>query len=270
MFEPIALVSLLLGSALVLLTMRLTFNYGQRIDNYSVVDATWSVNFCVLALCYALLSSAPLSHRLLLALPVSIWSLRLAWHLHWRIHGKPEEGRYVDLRRRWSEPEPAAFVPRMRRFYRFQAYSNVILSLPMWLVCQNQQPQVTTLEWIGAAIMLMSVLGEALADAQLNAFKADPNRTERVCERGLWNYSRHPNYFFEWIFWVGLSCQSLAVGLWGLTGPVMAAIMLYLLLRVTGIKATEAQALRSKGEAYRRYQQTTSSFVPWFKKTSVS
>lgn len=265
MTNYLPVMALLMGTGVVLLTMRLTFAYAENIDNYSVVDTTWSANFCLLVVCFALLSDAPWVHRGLVLVPVSLWSLRLAWHLHQRMHNKPEEGRYVELRRRWSYPDPAKFKPQMQRFYRLQAYSNVILSLPMWLVTQNQQATVHWLEWIGGAIMILSIAGEALSDAQLSAFKADRTRQEAVCQRGLWNYSRHPNYFFEWLFWVGLSCESIVIGPWGLLGPVMACIMLYLLLNVTGIRATEEQALRSKGAAYAEYQRTTSRFIPWFK-----
>jgi steroid 5-alpha reductase family enzyme len=83
---------------------------------------------------------------------------------------------------------------------------------------------------------------------------------------GLWRYSRHPNYFFEWLIWVAFALFALGspAGLWGLFSP---ALILYFVLRVTGIPATEAQAIRTRGEEYRRYQQTTSAFVPWFPRT---
>ena len=107
--------------------------------------------------------------------------------------------------------------------------------------------------------------GEAAADAQLNKFKSDPSNKGRTCQVGLWRYSRHPNYFFEWLIWVAFALFALASpgGCWGLLSP---ALILYFVLRVTGIPATEAQAIRTRGEEYRRYQQTTSAFVPWFPK----
>jgi steroid 5-alpha reductase family enzyme len=112
---------------------------------------------------------------------------------------------------------------------------------------------------------LAAITGEALADAQLAAFKRDAANRGRVCEAGLWRYSRHPNYFFEWLIWVAYFV--FAVGSpWGWVALIGPASILYLLLRVTGIPMTEEQSLRSRGDAYRRYQRTTSAFIPWLPK----
>ena len=118
-------------------------------------------------------------------------------------------------------------------------------------------------------IWLIAVSGESLADWQLSAFRHDPANAGQVCQRGLWRYSRHPNYFFEWLHWWAYVC--LAAGSpWGglaLAGP---AAMLYFLLKVTGVPPTEAQALKSRGDAYRQYQRTTSVFFPWPPQRGVS
>ena len=109
---------------------------------------------------------------------------------------------------------------------------------------------------------VMGVIGETVADRQLLAFKRDPAHRGRTCRAGLWRYSRHPNYFFEWVLWCGF-------GAFGLTGPLgwlgLAApfLILFTILFETGIPPTEAQALASRGEDYRRYQRTTRAFVPW-------
>ena len=134
-------------------------------------------------------------------------------------------------------------------------------------MCLNPAPQLHALELAGAALWLLALGGEALADAQLAAFKRDSANKGRVCAVGLWRFSRHPNYFFEWLIWVAFFVFALGSprGWVAIIGP---ASILYLLLRVTGIPLTEEQALRSKGDAYRRYQQTTSAFIPWFPKNS--
>jgi steroid 5-alpha reductase family enzyme len=108
-----------------------------------------------------------------------------------------------------------------------------------------------------------------LADAQLNAFKRRPDKSSPVCDVGLWRYSRHPNYFFEWLIWVAYFLFA-AASPWGWLGILSPVAILFLLLKVTGIPMTEEQAVRSKGDAYRRYQKTTSAFVPWFRKTISS
>jgi steroid 5-alpha reductase family enzyme len=125
------------------------------------------------------------------------------------------------------------------------------------------------LEYAGIALWLVAVIGESIADAQLAAFKRDPANRGHVCQRGLWNYSRHPNYFFEWFVWVAWAVYALASP-FGWLAMICPVLMLVFLLRVTGIVATEAQALRSRGEEYVRYQQSTSAFVPWFKKSSAA
>ena len=117
---------------------------------------------------------------------------------------------------------------------------------------------------MGLALVLWTcaVAGETVADRQVERFRSDPANRGRTCQDGLWRYSRHPNYFFEWLIWVALALFAYPspAGTMALACPVA---MLCLLLRVTGIPATEAQALRTRGEEYRRYQQTTSVFVPW-------
>jgi steroid 5-alpha reductase family enzyme len=112
---------------------------------------------------------------------------------------------------------------------------------------------------------MVAFTGEVTADRQLERFKADAVNGGRTCQVGLWRHSRHPNYFFEWLMWV--ACATFASGSpWGWTAFVCPAAMIVLLVKVTGIPPTEAQAIRSLGDAYREYQRTTSAFVPWFRR----
>ena len=169
----------------------------------------------------------------------------------------------MDLRRKWGAAGPAAFHRRMYRFYLLQAALDVVLALPLLWVAQNPAPSIAPPEWAALAIWVVALGGETLADAQLAAFKRGGARHDEVCDRGLWSWSRHPNYFCEWLVWVAYALASLAAPPWGVFGLAMPALMLFFLLRVTGIPATEAQALRSKGDTYRDYQRRTSAFVPW-------
>ncbi len=233
---------------------------ARRIDNYGIVDVAWSYAFGVLALGYALAGAGWSGRRALLAAMVGAWSLRLGTHLCRRVagHHPVEDTRYVQLRSDWA----ANFAPKMFGFFLLQAVSVVVLGVVFLLPMQNPAPAWHPLEWAGAVLWLIALGGEALADAQLAAFKRDPRQRGRVCERGLWRYSRHPNYFFEWLVWVAYFVFALASP-WGALGVIAPAGILYLLLRVTGIPMAEAQSVRSKGDAYRRYQATTSAFVPW-------
>jgi steroid 5-alpha reductase family enzyme len=253
---------LLEGTVAVVLVMTVLWLLGIRARNFSYVDIGWSANFALLALVYGTQGGGAPGRRALIAVMFTLWSLRLAWHLGRRVLGEPEEGRYVELRRRWGAAGEAALNRRMYRFYMVQAALNVFLSLPMLVACLDPVPAIGPLEWLGVAIWVVGLSGESLADRQLARFKADPANHGRVCEAGLWRYSRHPNYFFEWTIWVAYAAFALASPPWGYAGLLMPALMLHFLLNVTGIRATEAQALRSKGDAYREYQRRTSAFVP--------
>jgi steroid 5-alpha reductase family enzyme len=257
-----ALQLLLAGSAAVVLVMTALWLLGIRQRNFSYVDIGWSANFVLLALVYGALGTGAPERRALLAAMFALWGLRLAWHLARRILGEPEEGRYQELRRKWGAAGEAALNRRMYRFFLLQAALNLFLSLPLLIACRNPAPGIRAFEWLGLAIWLVGLAGESLADRQLARFKADPASRGRVCEQGLWRYSRHPNYFFEWTIWVAYAAFALGSPPWGYAGLLMPALMLHFLLNVTGIAATEEQALRSRGEAYREYQRRTSAFVP--------
>jgi steroid 5-alpha reductase family enzyme len=232
---------------------------ARWIDNFGIVDIAWSYSFAVLAFIYAVLGDGWLVRRAAIAAMVTVWSLRLGTHLLVRIVSKhPEEdGRYRQLRKEWG----AAFKLKMAGFFQVQAASVVLLGIPFLAACSNPAAASSSVEWAALGLWLIAISGEALADAQLSMFKRDRENAGKVCDIGLWRYSRHPNYFFEWLIWVSyflFACGSP----WGWIGIISPACILYLLLRVTGIPATEEQSVRSKGDAYRRYQQRTSAFVP--------
>lgn len=237
----------------------LVYALARMIDNYGIVDIAWSYAFAALASFYALFGAGWPVRRALIAAMVAVWSLRLGTHLLVRVSRKHpvEDGRYGQLRRDWSR----GFNLRMAGFFQMQAASVVLLGIPFLAACSNPDAALRPAEWAGAALWLAAITGEATADAQLAAFKRDPAGAERVCDAGLWRYSRHPNYFFEWLIWASYFVFGCASP-WGWLGIMSPACILYLLLRVTGIPMAEEQSLRSRGDAYRRYQERTSAFVP--------
>ena len=232
---------------------------ARRSGNAGLVDVAWSAGFSVVAALAAALGSGWPARRFLIAAMTAAWSLRLAVYLYGRVVGHAEDGRYVELKRRWG----AQVNRKMFEFFQFQALLVVALSAPLLVAASNPAPGLHPPEWAAAALFAIALGGEAVADAQLARFKAAGGGPGRVCDVGLWRYSRHPNYFFEWLVWVSYFAFAAASpgGLWTLYCP---ALMLYFLFRVTGIPATEEQALRTKGDAYREYQRRTSAFVPWF------
>lgn len=245
----------------------LCFLWARRINNYGVVDVAWSAGFTGVVGLAAWLGRAPIERKALLVAVVALWSLRLAWHLGVRVarHHPKEDGRYQQLRRDWA----GNFSVKMAGFFQAQALIFVLLSWPFIAVANDSAHTFHLNEWVGVAIALIAIMGEATADVQLKRFKAETPDSARVCDVGLWRYSRHPNYFFEWLIWVGFAvlAWSAPAGWLSVACPVF---MFYLLMWVTGIRYTEAQLERSKGDAYRAYRRRTSAFFPWFPRKTPS
>ena len=243
------------------------FRVARRLDNYGIVDIVWSYAFGVVALVYAAMAGGWAPRRWGVAMLVVFWSLRLGTYLYRRVmgHHPVEDGRYRELRLRWA----ANFAREMARFYQLQAVSVVVLAAPVLLAVSRAEAEFTLLDGAALALFVVSLAGEALADGQLAAFKRDAANKGRVCEAGLWGWSRHPNYFFVWLSWVSFALFAWPAP-WGWLGLVAPACILYLLLFVTGIPMTEEQAVRTKGDAYRDYQRRVSAFVPWFPRRVAS
>ncbi|HVV53768.1 MAG TPA: DUF1295 domain-containing protein [Mucilaginibacter sp.] len=260
--KPLAVLALYSLAACCMI-MVLVWLWAHKIKNAGVVDIFWSYNFPVIAMILLLFAPGYDTRKFLICGMVIIAGLRLGTHILARTvsHLDQEEGRYQQLRKEWSPNADARFF----WFFLAQALSNVILALPFFLICMNPEEKLSSLEYAGACLWLISVLGESIADAQLRAFKKNPANKGKVCSSGLWNYSRHPNYFFQWMMWISYFVFALASP-YGYLAIISPAIILYLLLKVTGIPITEEQSIRSKGDAFRAYQQTTSAFVPWFRK----
>jgi len=235
-----------------------------RINNLGIVDIAWSYAFAPVAVFFAATTHGDPTRRWLMAGMAAAWSIRLGTHLYIRVmgHHPHEDTRYAEMRVKWGKN----LKSQVLFFFQLQAVLIALLSIPFLVVCLNDRPGISIIEWAGAAIWLIAVVGEGVADWQLKQFKRVQKDRKEVCRAGLWNYSRHPNYFFEWLVWVGFFVFALGSPL-GCATVYCPALMLFFLLRVTGIPMTEELALKTKGEAYREYQRTTSMFVPWFKKT---
>jgi len=243
------------GCQLVMFALWLRQRRTQRAD---WVDVAWSALIGVQAVAFALVGDGAIEKRVLTALMAGTWSLRLTRHLWVRVGGHDEEdGRYQAMREHWGPRTDF----RLLWFFIAQALIAWLFALPAWVLANDPGSALNGWVLAGVGIWLVSLAGESIADRQLARFRADPADRGAVCKVGLWRYSRHPNYFFEWLHWFAWPLAAMgAPNQWiAWAGPV---VMLAFLYRVSGIPYTERQALKSRGEAYREYQRTTSAFIP--------
>jgi len=242
--------------------MTLLWLWQVKTNDASVVDVVWSAGVGLAAVFFAATGPGDDLRRIVLALVGGFWGARLASYLLVnRVIGKHEDGRYQNLRARWG----AAAHRNFFFFFQFQAGLVVAFGLPALAVAANPAQGLLWTDWLGIGVAILSIAGESISDRQLARFRGNPANRGRTCREGFWRYSRHPNYFFEWLHWFAYVLLGLSSPLWFLTlgGPVM---MYVFLMKVTGIPHTEAQAIKSRGDDYRQYQATTSMFIPWFPK----
>jgi steroid 5-alpha reductase family enzyme len=251
---------LVLGWALAAGIQLVLYLRQRRTQDATAVDVGWAVSLVAISALYAVLAPGSVAHRVLIASMAGLENLRVAWLVSGRV-GKGEDERYRELRARWrgrGREQTRFFV-----FFQAQALLAAILSAPILLAAFDEDPRLGALAWTGAALWACAAALEGTADRQLRSFKAEPANAGKTLRTGLWRYSRHPNYFFQWLTWVAYALVALEAP-YGWIGLVAPALMLYLILFVTGVPPAEESSLRSRGEEYRRYQRETSSFVPWF------
>lgn len=227
----------------------------RLLRNAGWVDAFWTFGLGTAGI-FVALAAGDGPRRFIVAALIGAWAVRLGLHIVARSHGAAEDSRYAQFRQEWG----ADFERRMFIFLQIQAAASAVLLVPILLAASSPRP----LGWLDAlalVIAAIAVLGEGIADRQLQAFRANPANHGKVCDHGLWGLSRHPNYVFEWLHWCVYPL--LAIGApWGVLALVGPALMFWLLVHVSGIPPLEAQMLRSRGDAYRAYQQRVSAFLP--------
>jgi len=239
--------------------------YCHKINNAGHVDIAWAFSIGVGVIVGAVMLDGEPQRRAFVALMGGLWAFRLGAHLFQRIHGKAEDGRYAHMRAHFGKRAPLAFFV----FFQMQAVFVVLFLAPM-VAAMTMPGPLGWIDALGVVIWLIAIAGEFVADKQLADFKTDPANSGKVCKQGLWRYSRHPNYFFEWVHWFAYLAigarLSESIGYAALAGPLVMGVFLVF---VTGIPYTEMRAVQSKGEAYKRYQRETSAFIPWWPKNQA-
>jgi steroid 5-alpha reductase family enzyme len=250
--------------AILVLVYGATFLIGRRIGRYNVVDVTWGASFVVVAMIAAAVGNGDLFRRLLLLVLVAIWGLRLAWHMVGKSAGKGEDPRYDKL---LGGDYSAGNV--IRKIFLIQAAMAWFISLPLQLSASlGPTPRALVPVLIaGVVVWAVGVLFEAVGDRQLRQFKADPANEGTIMDRGLWSWTRHPNYFGDSAVWWGLWLISIADAL-SVTTVLSPVAMTYFLVYATGARLTER--IMADRPGFHEYCARTSFFVPRPPRTRIS
>lgn len=255
---PLSPAEALLGALVVVVVAKtIAWLLQLRTRNAGIVDAIWAWSLGGLAVWFALTGAGDASVRAVTGILGGLWGLRLGWHLWVRNWGAAEDWRYAGFRARWGDKADR----NMWFFFQFQNIFTLILAGSAFLVPASQSvalpPAVLAL---AVLVWAVSVFGESVADRQLEAFRRDPDNRGKVCDRGLWGWSRHPNYFFETLHW--LAYVPLAWGSGWLAATLVAPlVMAFLLLRMSGLPILEAGLVQRK-PGYADYMRRTSAFIP--------
>jgi steroid 5-alpha reductase family enzyme len=226
--------------------------------NASIVDVIWGPGFAGIALVAFATSDAPLARRALVTGLALVWGLRLGGYLLRRAWGKPEDFRYQAMRRYWGARFP---LVSLLTVFALQGVLMWIVSLPLQVAQVAAEPaELGALDALGACLWLVGMFFESVGDSQLARFKADPANAGRVMDRGLWRYTRHPNYFGDCLVWWGFFAIALAVpgGIYTLVGPIAMTV---LLRRVSGVTLLE-RSLVKRRPGYAEYVARTNPFIP--------
>jgi steroid 5-alpha reductase family enzyme len=230
-----------------------------RLRNAAIIDSYWGPGFLVISTVAAALTPTLGPRAILLLVLVALWSLRLGVFLTWRNHGLGEDYRYRAMR----EYHGASFGRvSLVTVFGFQALLMWIISTPLQAtITGSAQDPLSLLDGLGVALWAIGFFFEVVGDWQLARFKADPGNAGHVMDRGLWAYTRHPNYFGETMIWWSYAVFALAssAGPWTLFGP---ALMTFLLLKVSGVALLE-RGMEDRRPGYAAYVAQTSAFFPW-------
>lgn len=242
------------------LVMTLAWAVQQRTGNSGWVDTMWTFGLGAIGIAAALWPDPATANgrQWLVAVMIAAWALRLGGHIAHRSSGIQNDPRYAQLIEGWGTDARKQMLILLQK----QALVSIPLATTLFLAAHNPEPLWRTLDVAAVALFSLAAAGEALADHQLRRFRSRHQRRTAVCDEGLWAWSRHPNYFFEWLMWVAFALLAIdysLIGWFAFAGPLA---IYWLLTQVSGIPPLEEHMLRTRGDAFRRYQARTSAFFP--------
>jgi steroid 5-alpha reductase family enzyme len=249
--------------------MAVAWAVQQRTGNSGWVDTIWTFSLGLVGAGSALWpagGTTPTTRQWLVAALVALWSLRLGAHIAARTAKITDDPRYAAFAQEWGADSPR----KMFIFLQNQGFGSIPLVFSIFVASRFPSDALRIQDYVGVLILFIGIAGEALADAQLKRFRENPANKGRVCDVGLWRWSRHPNYFFEWFGWLAYPVIAISPDYpWGWATLLAPIFMYWILVHVTGIPPLEAQMLRSRGERYRAYQSRTSMFFPLPQKGAI-
>ena len=242
--------------------MSLWFVFSLIKKRNDVADVAWGLGFVLMTWTSFFFSSTFSNRGLLAGVLVSIWGLRLAWHIYSRNKGKAEDYRYLAWRKEWGK---WFFIRSYLQVYILQGVLLFMIVLPVLVINKNSVSSFTWIDFVGVFVWLFGFYFEAVGDAQLARFIKNPENKGKLMQSGLWAYTRHPNYFGEVTQWWGIWLISLSVpsGMFAIIGPLTITI---LILKVSGIPMLEKKM--EENPEFVEYKRKTSMFIPMFRKQS--
>ncbi len=240
-------------------SMALAAVIERRTGNSGWIDVVWTFGLGGTGVLGALLpvGTGPMSRRLLVAALALAWALRLGLHIARRTKGISEDPRYAKLKRDWGADAPR----QLARMLQMQALASIPLGMGIVLAAHGPAPSLGWGDLLGVLVFVAGLAGGAVADGQLRDFAR--SGVGGVCDRGLWRWSRHPNYFFECVLWCAYAVIAIAGGYaFGWLALLAPACITLLLTRISGIPPLEQHMLAKHGDAYRAYQARTSALIP--------
>lgn len=251
----------LYGLIIALFLPLLTWIVSLFKGDVSIVDSLWSLIFLALCLTWFLSYETTTTRSVILLALVALWAIRLSAYITWRNRGQGEDARYQAMRRKHS---PNFAIKSLFIVFLLQGLLAWIISLPLLAAITGSRP-LNLIDALATALVLFGIVFESIADAQLAAFKSKPGSEGQVMDKGLWRYTRHPNYFGECCLWWGFYLFAVAAGgWWSLLSPLL---MTFLLLRVSGVTLLEKDIVERR-PAYRDYIGHTNAFIPGIPKTT--